>query len=510
MLNRFIMGNLAVMLAVCLMSGISVYAAESSDEALTINAARELSGEDVARAKNTVTDMTGEYAVESMYEENAAEDISGEDSVQEETIAPDVSGTAVFPEFDASLLPEELTGAYWYYFIETGTLYDFKCYNITDYNCYMFTPETSGTYRVDLIKTTGRVCGTVYTSEDTISMTETDEWTEYYDENGYHITIRLKANLKYVFCIYPDTDRTDRGKFRINKTTKDVKSAKATLKSGRYVTVGSPEDGSWHVNDDGSINYEVWDFKPEKLLDLYTIDISFTDDSSIRWSYSDNGAYIGSTYYMVRVTQDTENWVVGEDAYCDLWFCDEIGDLRVKIPYLLFTDVQDPSNPYYKAIYWAASHGITKGYSDNTFGIDKTCTRGEAVMFLWRLMGKPEPKTQAQSPFPDVSKTHAFYKAILWASQKGIAKGFSDGTFGIYKTCTRGQIMMFIWRAKGMPAPKAAVKSPFKDVPKTHAYYKAILWGSQKGITRGFDDGTFGINKNCTRGQIVTFLYRIK
>ena len=70
--------------------------------------------------------------------------------------------------------------------------------------------------------------------------------------------------------------------------------------------------------------------------------------------------------------------------------------------------------------------------------------------------------------------------------------------------------MMFIWRAKGMPAPKNVAKSPFKDVPKTHVFYKAILWGSQKKVTKGFDDGTFGVDKNCTRGQIVTFLYRIK
>ena len=175
-----------------------------------------------------------------------------------------------------------------------------------------------------------------------------------------------------------------------------------------------------------------------------------------------------------------------------------------------FSDVQDPSHPYYKAIYWAAEAGITKGYSDGTFGINRACTRSEAVMFLWRLAGKPAPVDALSSPFKDVPKSHAHYKAILWAAQKGITKGYSDGTFGINKTCTRGQIMTFIWRFKGQPAPKAAAKSPFSDVPKNHAYYKAILWGSQNKITNGFSDGTFGINKNCTRGQIVTFLYRAK
>ena len=516
--------NLTIILAICLLSSIPVRAAEISDEELTIDAAWEMNAESTSETAAPFEVISGESASET---EASFEGGSGESAAENESVAEHVSGmnsaeaesnAQIVNEenredliaYNMSQIFEELTGAYWYYFIETGTQYDFKCYNITDYNCYMFTPETAGTYRVDVMNTTGRVLGTVYTSEDAISMQETDSWTDYYDENGYHITIRMKADLKYVFRISPDTDRTDKGKFRINKTTKEVESATATLKSGRYLTVGSPEEGAWHVNDDGSTDHTVWDFKPEKILDLYTVNITFTDGSKLKWSYSDNGAYVGSTYFIMRAKQDTDDWAVGETAYCDLWFCDAVGDLRVEIPYLLFTDVQDPSNPYYKAIYWAASNGITKGYSDNTFGINKTCTRGEAVMFLWRLMGKPEPKAQAKSPFSDVSKTHAFYKAILWASQKGITKGFGDGTFGINKKCTRGQIMMFIWRVKGMPAPKTAAKSPFKDVPKTHVFYKAILWGSQKGITKGFADGTFGVDKNCTRGQIVTFLYRIK
>ena len=175
-----------------------------------------------------------------------------------------------------------------------------------------------------------------------------------------------------------------------------------------------------------------------------------------------------------------------------------------------FSDVQDPSHPFYNAIYWAADAGITKGYPDGTFGIDRSCTRGEAVMFLWRMAGKPAPVESLASPFSDVPQGHAFYRAILWASQRGITKGYSDGTFGINRTCTRGHIMTFIWRFKGQPEPKAAARSPFSDVPMNHAYYKAILWGSQTGVTKGFSDGTFGIDKECTRGQIVTFLYRIK
>ena len=179
-----------------------------------------------------------------------------------------------------------------------------------------------------------------------------------------------------------------------------------------------------------------------------------------------------------------------------------------------FTDVQDPSHPYYKAIYWASDNGITKGYSDGTFGIDKSCSRGEMIMFLWRFAEKPVPKTVSKSPFKDVPTNHSFYKAVLWAYQTGVTKGYSDGTFGINRNISRGECMMFLWRVKKKPAPKAVTTSPFKDVPKTHAFYNAILWGSQNGITKGYTSGArkgeFGINDNCTRGQIVTFLYRAK
>ena len=183
-------------------------------------------------------------------------------------------------------------------------------------------------------------------------------------------------------------------------------------------------------------------------------------------------------------------------------------------PKYKFSDVQNPKHAYFNAIYWAADAGITKGYSDGTFGINKSCTRGEMMMFLWRYAKKPAPKNASKSPFKDVKTNHAFYKAILWGSQKGITKGYSDGTFGIDRKVTRGEAMMFLWRLKGKPAPKAAAKSPFKDVPTNHVFYKAILWGSQKKITTGYtsgpNKGKFMVNDNCTRGQIVTFLYRAK
>ena len=179
-----------------------------------------------------------------------------------------------------------------------------------------------------------------------------------------------------------------------------------------------------------------------------------------------------------------------------------------------FSDVQDPAHPFYKPIYWAANAGITKGYPDGTFGVDRDCSRGEMMMFLWRYANKPAPKKVSKSPFKDVPMNHAFYNAILWGSQKGITKGYPDGSFGINRNVSRGECMMFLWRLKNKPAPKAVAKTPFPDVPKNHAFYNAILWGYQKKITNGFISGPlkgkFGINENCSRGQIVTFLYRAR
>ena len=175
----------------------------------------------------------------------------------------------------------------------------------------------------------------------------------------------------------------------------------------------------------------------------------------------------------------------------------------------VFSDVLDPSHPYYNAIYWAADKGIAGGYSDGTFGIDRACTRAEAIRFLWCFAGKPEPKQTPALSFRDVPKSGAFYKPILWAYQTGIAGGYSDGTFRMNEACTRGHIMMFIWKYLRKPVPAMSSASPFCDVPKQHIYYRAILYGYQKEITKGFADGTFGVDRNCTRGQIIKFLHNL-
>ena len=182
----------------------------------------------------------------------------------------------------------------------------------------------------------------------------------------------------------------------------------------------------------------------------------------------------------------------------------------IKYKYLadssMFSDVTNPNAAYYTPVYWGVKKGIVTGYSDGTFRPNNPCTRGQVVMFLWRAAGKPAPKSGSVK-FKDVPTSHSYYKAILWASQKGIATGYSDGTFRPNDTCTRGQIVMFLWRYAGKPNPKSGVKA-FPDVPKSHSYYTAIMWAAGKGITTGFSDGTFRPNQKCTRGQCITFIYR--
>ena len=173
---------------------------------------------------------------------------------------------------------------------------------------------------------------------------------------------------------------------------------------------------------------------------------------------------------------------------------------------VLFSDVTNKKLAAYKAIYWGTEKGIVAGYG-SYFDINAECTRGQVVMFLWRTAGKPKPSSRYPD-FIDVSSDHPYAKAICWANEKGFAKGFSDNTFRPDEPCTRGQIVTFMWRYKGQPDAKSTAKS-FPDVSSKHKYYKSIMWASGDGITTGFSDGKFRPDETCTRGQCVTFLYRM-
>lgn len=209
-----------------------------------------------------------------------------------------------------------------------------------------------------------------------------------------------------------------------------------------------------------------------------------------RWAEAGKTVYIPFTVYGTK----------GEEAS---------GTMAITIAQTMnFIDVK-ASDFFYEPVKWAVNNKITNGTSSTTFSPYKNCNRAEIVTFLWRAAGSPEP-TSTRNPFTDVTsfRDASYYKAILWASQKGITAGSTATTFSPYQECTRSQIVTFLYRYAGKPSGNYS--NPFKDVSSVNeaSYYNAILWAVGKGITQGTSTTTFSPYASCTRGEAVTFLYR--
>lgn len=169
-----------------------------------------------------------------------------------------------------------------------------------------------------------------------------------------------------------------------------------------------------------------------------------------------------------------------------------------------FTDVSE-EDYYYDAVLWAVEKGITSGRTETTFAPTETCTRAQVMTFLWAAAGRPEP-TSTENPFTDVSESAYYYKAVLWAVEKGITSGTTATTFSPNAFCTRNQVVTFLWINAGRP--EATMENPFQDVEVGKYYYTPVLWAYENGITSGTSATTFGTHNPCTRGQVMTFLYR--
>lgn len=170
---------------------------------------------------------------------------------------------------------------------------------------------------------------------------------------------------------------------------------------------------------------------------------------------------------------------------------------------LSFTDVSAKAY-YFDAVAWAVKNKITSGQSDTLFAPDASCTRAQMVTFLWRANGSPAPKT-TEMPFTDVSKDAYYYDAVLWASENGITTGTGETTFSPNQVISRAEAVTFLWRAAGKPIAEGSL---FADVESTKYYAEAVRWAVTSGITNGMSDSTFAPNDICTRAHIVTFLYR--
>ena len=150
--------------------------------------------------------------------------------------------------------------------------------------------------------------------------------------------------------------------------------------------------------------------------------------------------------------------------------------------------------------------GVTNGTSATTFDPNGQCQRAAVVTFLWRAAGSPEPAS-TENPFTDVKESDFFYKAVLWAVEKGITNGLTADTFGPFELCNRAQVVTFLYRAMCTPEVAPGL-NPFDDVTVTAWYGPAVMWAVQNGITNGMSTTEFGVNTICNRAQVVTFLYR--
>ena len=174
-------------------------------------------------------------------------------------------------------------------------------------------------------------------------------------------------------------------------------------------------------------------------------------------------------------------------------------------PGIRFTDMPAAGSWAHDPIDWALRNNVSTGLSERSFGVDKQCTRAQAVTFLWRVAGSPTPGS-TRNPYRDVKPTDYYYQAVLWASENGITKGITERSFAPKASCTRAQVVTFLWRQ--MDQPKVTGTNPFQDISRKDYYYQAVLWAVKRGITTGISSTTFSPDDPCTRAQIVTFLYR--
>ncbi len=210
-------------------------------------------------------------------------------------------------------------------------------------------------------------------------------------------------------------------------------------------------------------------------------------------SYYDEGLYVGVSYTYCLL------------AYSRLRGYSAFGATRTVAISNPFTDVKE-TDAWYSAVMWAYNNGIVKGTSATTFSPGSDCTRGQFVLMLYRMAGKPDVSGVA-NPFKDIKKSDAYYKAVLWAYSQGIIKGTSATRFSPSGSVTRGQLVLMLYRMAGKPSTAGAV-NPFNDVYAADSYYKAVLWAAKVGVTRGTSSTTFSPQANCTRGQLALFLYR--
>ena len=340
-----------------------------------------------------------------------------------------------------------------------------------------------------------------------------------------------KDTVTLTFRVYGEIEKPNSRK--PDKVNYDVNVVISVVKEDITYTVGIDDTVQLTARDFVNFLQDAKTSYRKSTLDYVKFDVSGKNVSSYAYgglyrSYSSysTGKLADSTdkfyyepsrtqYDLADVAYHTTRWAeAGKTVYIPFTVYgtkneEASGTMAITIAQTMnFIDVK-ASDFFYEPVKWAVNNKITNGTSSTTFSPYKNCNRAEIVTFLWRAAGSPEP-TSTRNPFTDVNSVRdaSYYKAILWASQKGITAGTNATTFSPYQECTRSQIVTFLYRYAGKPS--GYYSNPFKDVSSVNeaSYYNAILWAVGKGITQGTSTTTFSPYASCTRGEAVTFLYR--
>lgn len=340
-----------------------------------------------------------------------------------------------------------------------------------------------------------------------------------------------KDTVTLTFRVYGEIEKPNSRK--PDKVNYDVNVVISVVKEDITYTVGIDDTVQLTARDFVNFLQDARTSYRKAELDYVKFDVSGKNVSSYAYgglyrSYSSysTGKLADSTdkfyyepsrtqYDLADVAYHTTRWAeAGKTVYIPFTVYgtkneEATGTMAITIAQTMnFIDVK-ASDFFYEPVKWAVNNKITNGTSSTTFSPYKNCNRAEIVTFLWRAAGSPEP-TVTRNPFTDVNSVRdaSYYKAILWASQKGITAGSTATTFSPYQECTRSQIVTFLYRYAGKPS--GYYSNPFKDVSSVNeaSYYNAILWAVGKGITQGTSTTTFSPYASCTRGEAVTFLYR--
>ena len=350
----------------------------------------------------------------------------------------------------------------------------------------MIKPATpTGEPNYTKITTSGKTLKDAALTTKGSTLNPSDGKLEWVDDKGEPLPddTTVKANTTYKWRFTPDDDN-------YTTLTGEVELYHKSSSGGgwydSYYTIKATAGAGGSISPSGNVSVregrdQTFTITPDKGYAVSNVKI---DGKSI-------GAVKSYTFENVRRTHTIE-----------VIFMKANGNPQTGV----FVDVATGS--YYEdAVDWAVGNGITQGTDDTHFSPDGICTRAQAVTFLWRAAGSPKPETRTM-PFADVPVGSYYYDAVLWAVENGIAKGTSDTTFSPNMTCSRAQIVAFLWRSEKSPA--AGTANPFADVKSAAYYADAVLWAVKENITRGTTNTTFSPDADCTRSQIVTFLWRCK